>query len=106
MAGKNGVSRGRPLRHAINTYCLKHTKTIEFRSFRATTNMRHIRDSLKFVERFMDAALNDGPSVREILEKESFDFAPFLYDHELYVSWEKTKWPAERGKKDRKFITV
>jgi hypothetical protein len=104
MAGKNGTSRGRPLRHAINTYCLKHTKTVEFRSFRATVNEKHFHDSFKFVERFMDAALNGGPSVKEILSEYDYEFPPFEYDHDLYVSWEKTKWPAERGIKKRRFL--
>jgi hypothetical protein len=38
-AGKDGVSMGRPFRYAINTYCMKHTGTIEFRCFRSTINL-------------------------------------------------------------------
>ena len=45
-AGKDGVSMGRPFRYAINTYCLKHTGTIEFRCFRSTTREREIHDQI------------------------------------------------------------
>ena len=44
--GKDGVSRGRPFRYAINTYCLKHTDTIEFRCFRASLDPQEIYNSI------------------------------------------------------------
>lgn len=104
--GKDGVSMGRPFRYAINTYCLKHTKTVEFRCFRASLNPLHIRSSILFVQEFMNAALNTGENVSSLLKKNELTFAPMEYDHELYLSWEKTKWDKSRGKKDRKYYEV
>jgi hypothetical protein len=104
-AGKDGVSMGRPFRYAINTYCMKHTGTIEFRCFRSSVNMNEITDCFRFAEQFIDAALNDGPSVEEIL-KQGFKFPPLIYNHDLYTGWEKTKYPKERGNKQREFVSV
>ena len=105
-AGKDGVSMGRPFRYAINTYCMKHTGTIEFRCLRSSTERRHIEDSFRFAERFIDAALNDGPSVRQILFQEGYEyqFPPFVWDWKEYNGWVNTKWDKERGNKQREFI--
>jgi len=105
-AGKDGVSMGRPFRYAINTYCMKHTGTVEFRCFRSTTDRKQIEDQFKFAEKFIDAALNDGPSVKEILAEYDYDFPPFVWDLNEYVGWEKTKHPKERGTKHREFHEV
>lgn len=105
-AGKDGVSMGRPFRHAINTYCMKHTGTIEFRCFRSSINRKEIEDSFKFVEKFIDAALNGGPDVQEILMNDKYTFPEFNYDHEMYLAWEKTKYDKSRGKKQREFHEV
>lgn len=105
-AGKDGVSMGRPFRYAINTYCMKHTGTIEFRCFRNSYDRRELEDSFRFVEAFIDAALNDGPDVQEILMNGDYKFPELHYDHELYKSWEKTKYGKERGKKAREYIPV
>lgn len=106
-AGKDGVSMGRPFRHAINTYCMKHTGTIEFRCFRSSIDVDvEIPDSFKFATQFIDAALNDGPNVDEILASSQFKFPPLIYDHELYTGWEATKYSKERGKKVREFYDV
>jgi len=105
-AGKDGVSMGRPFRHAINTYCMKHTGTIEFRCFRSSTDSREIFDSFRFVAEFMKAALNDGPPVNEILRKGQFVFPTFTYDSEMYIAWEKTKYDKSRGNKKREYHDV
>lgn len=105
-AGKDGVSMGRPFRYAINTYCMKHTGTIEFRCFRSSINRKEVEDSFKFVEKFIDAALNDGPDVQEILLADNYTFPQFNYDHEMYLAWEKTKYDKSRGKKQREFHEV
>jgi len=105
-AGKDGVSMGRPFRYAINTYCLKHTETIEFRCFRSTTNKREIHDQFKFAENFIDAALNDGPNVYEILSSYDYKFPPFVWDIKEYNGWQKTKHDKSRGNKVREFIKV
>jgi hypothetical protein len=105
-AGKDGVSMGRPFRHAINTYCMKHTGTIEFRCFRSSTDRKEIEDSCRFAEQFVDAALNDGPEVEEIFLNNNFSFPKFEYDHEMYVAWETTKYDKSRGNKQREFYEV
>lgn len=102
-AGKDGVSMGRPFRYAINTYCMKHTGTIEFRCFRSTVVREEIESQFRFAEKFIDAALNDGPSVREILQADDFTFPKFVWSLKEYDSWIKTKYGKERGKKERHF---
>lgn len=105
-AGKDGVSMGRPFRYAINTYCMKHTGTIEFRCFRSSTKRSEIESQFRFAEKFIDAALNDGPSVKEILAADTYTFPPFVWDLNEYVGWEKTKWDKERGNKHREYHEV
>jgi hypothetical protein len=105
-AGKDGVSMGRPFRYAINTYCMKHTGTIEFRCFRSSTKRDEIESQFRFAEKFIDAALNDGPSVKEILTADNYKFPPFVWDLNEYVGWEKTKWDKERGNKQREYLAV
>lgn len=105
-AGKDGVSMGRPFRYAINTYCMKHTGTVEFRCYRSSTDRREIEDSFKFAEMFIDAALNNGPDVREILFNNKFQFPKFEYDSEMYLAWERTKYDKSRGEKKREFYEV
>jgi len=105
-AGKDGVSMGRPFRYAINTYCMKHTGTIEFRCFRSTTHRDEIASQFRFVERFIDAALNGGPSVDEIFAADSFSFPPFIWNREEYVGWIQTKYDKSRGHKQRQYHDV
>lgn len=105
-AGKDGVSMGRPFRHAINTYCMKHTGTIEFRCFRSSIKKEEIDSQFRFAKLFIEAALNDGPSVVEILANNEFKFPPFVWDLNEYVGWKKTKWAKERGEKKREFYEV
>lgn len=89
--GKDGKTRSRPFRYGIHTYSLKNSKTIEFRCFRSSIDRKQIHDSFKFASRFIDAALNNGPSVQEILLADDYEFPPFTYDQEMYLAWEKTK---------------
>lgn len=105
-AGKDGVSMGRPFRYAINTYCMKHTGTIEFRCFRSTTDRREIEDQFRFAELFISSALNGGPSVKEIIANNDFQFPPFVWNLGEYLGWEKTKYGKERGTKVREFHEV
>lgn len=107
-AGKDGVSMGRPFRFAINTYCMKHTGTIEFRCFRSTTDAKQIEDQFKFAEKFIDAALNDGPSVNSILFEQgyTYEFPPFVWDWKEYNGWANTKYDKERGNKVREYHEV
>lgn len=105
-AGKDGVSMGRPFRYAINTYCMKHTGTIEFRCFRSSIDRREISDSLKFVEEFMVAALNTGKPVKQILAEYDYQFPKFKYNSDHYMGWEATKYDKSRGNKQREFLDV
>jgi len=101
--GKDGVSRGRPFRYAINMYCLKHTQTVEFRCLRASIERRHIFDSIRFARDFMKAALEDGPSVPELIRRNRYSVAPLNFNVEQARAWWATKWDKERGKKVRRF---
>jgi len=99
--GKDGVSRGRPFRYAINTYCLKHTDTIELRCLRASLSRTEVYDSIRFLGDMVLAALVTGETAKELFAKNNYEFPKFEYNHEHYVGWEKTKWDKERGKKVR-----
>jgi hypothetical protein len=101
--GKDARSRGRPFRYSINTYCLKHTRTVEFRLYRGTIEPDEILDSILFMKEFMNAALNTGEPLPSILARKQWSFPQFIYDHENYLGWENTKWSKERGKKVREF---
>lgn len=98
-AGKDGVSMGRPFRYAINTYCMKHTGTIEFRFFRNSIDLEEIAYELLFAELFIDAALNDGPDVEAILSVTGWRFPPFVFDYKAVKGWLETKYTKERGQK-------
>lgn len=105
-AGKDGVSMGRPFRYAINTYCMKHTGTIEFRCFRSSTKREEIESQFRFATAFIDAALNGGPSVEVILEDGNFVFPPYVWNREHWDAWATTKWDKSRGKKVRNYYEV
>lgn len=88
---------GRPvdrlLRTAINTYCLKHIKTIEFRCFRGSFESLHLASCFRAVEAFIDAALNTGTPWRELYQanRSEYEFPPMTFDLELAIGWKKTK---------------
>ena len=106
-AGKDGVSMGRPFRYAINTYCMKHIDTIEFRMFRASIDYSQIKTCFDFVQSFMNAALNTGEDISEILfGYEKTHFPPMIFRDAEYIGWQKTKHPKERGKKVRTFHDI
>lgn len=105
-AGKDGISMGRPFRYAINMYTLKHIDTIEFRLFRGTLDRTELESCFRFVEDFLDAALNDGPRVEELFETQDYKFPPMLWDQSQFIGWIKTKHPENRGKKVRTFVEV
>ena len=105
-AGKDGISMGRPFRYAINTYCLKHTGTIEFRCFRSTTKREEIESQFEFATAFIDAALNDGPPVCDILRHNNYEFPPYVWNRQHWDAWATTKWDKSRGKKVRNYYEV
>lgn len=105
-AGKDGVSMGRPFRYGINLYCMKHTGTIEFRCFRSSTKREEIDSQFRFAELFVDAALNGGPNVVEILHDNEFTFPPFVWNVGEYKGWVQTKYGKERGTKVREYNEV
>jgi len=105
-AGKDGVSMGRPFRYAINMYALKHIDTVEFRLFRGTLDRTELESCFRFVQDFLDAALNDGPSVDELINSNGYKFPPMQWDLAQFIGWEKTKHPETRGKKVRTLVEV
>ena len=92
--GKDAFAKqnARPFRYGIHTYAMKNSNTIEFRCLRSSVEEREIADGFRFMEQFMDAALNGGPDVEEIIANGDFKFPPFVYDHEMTQSWVKTKY--------------
>mgnify|MGYP003634229223 FL=1 len=104
--GKDGVSMGRPFRYAINTYCLKHTKTVEFRCFRSTINRKQLEDKFKFVEEFMHNALHGNKKVWMILRDYEYDFPQLNYNRKEYQGWINTKWDKSRGEKKREYVKI
>jgi len=110
-AGKDGVSMGRPVRHAINMYCMKHTQTIEFRCFRGSLSAKEIMDCFNFVGDFMKNALAESnqKSVKDILFNSdyTYTFPKMQWDLELMQGWVKTKHDPDtvKGlKKNREFL--
>lgn len=95
-----------PLRYMINIHSLYCNRTIEFRCFKATLNLQEISDAFRFSEQFINAALNDGPDVSELLEQHSYKFAPHNFDKELFKIWYTTKYPIRRMQKIRKFYDI
>ena len=95
-----------PARYAINTYIMQYTNTIEFRCFRSSTNRKQIEDQFRFVEKFMDAALNGGPKVKHILSEYDYEFPPFIFNAAEYEGWNKTIYHVSRGKKHRHYQEV
>lgn len=103
---KDGKRKGRTLRYGINTYCLKYHGTVEFRLFRGTKDTDQLRDCFLLVEAFMEAALNDGPPVSDILSSKQWNFPPFFFDLEQWNGWVNTKYDDKRGKKVRHFYDI
>lgn len=105
-AGKDGVSMGRPFRYAINMYALKHIDTVEFRLFRGTLDKTELESCFRFVQDFLDSALNDGPSVDELINTNGYAFPPMQWDLAQFIGWAKTKHPEDRGEKVRTLVEV
>ena len=105
-AGKDGVSMGRPFRYAINTYCLKHTKTVEFRMFRGTLNRTYIRNSLLAAEAFLKISLGFADLTAASNFLTDLEFAPMLWDKELWDGLQATKHDEKRGKKIRNYVEL
>lgn len=100
--GRDGKSRGRPLRFAINTYCMKHIDTVEFRMFRSTGNLLELIDCIAFVQAFMDDALNNTyGGVNEILASKLWRFPEMRFDALEWEGLQKTKHDEKRGQKKR-----
>lgn len=105
--GKDGVSRGRPFRYAINMYSLKHTQTVEFRCFRNTLDRDELESIYSFVEQFMTGALTTGESVSSILKRnDDLIFPEYKWDKEQWNSLVETRWDKSRGKKSRCFVKI
>ena len=105
--GKDGVSMGRPFRYAINTYSLKHTKTIEFRFFRASVDKNEMHDMFLFVEKFMSSALGNQKPIWQILKEYDFKFPQLNFNPRQWKSYLATKYDKSRGVKKRDgFVSI
>lgn len=105
--GKDGKSRGRPFRYAVNTYCMKHIDTIELRCLRASLDHEAILGSLRLARDIIVEGCSGGNvSIGELWTANKYVVPKFEYDHLAYLGWEKTKWSKERGKKQRVLLDV
>lgn len=104
--GKDGKSRGRPFRYAINMYCLKHTDTIEFRFFRASLLYKEILGTLQLARDIVIQALEGTGGIGDLLDQNNYVLPPFWYDHDACLAWETNRWGKERGKKERRLIEI
>ena len=104
--GKDGVSRGRPFRFAVNVYCMKHLDTIEFRWYRSSLNPREISSYFKFAELFLVAALNTGEPISQLLDQHNLQFPKFRFNLQECLGWQRTRWDKSRGKKVRTYVEV
>jgi len=102
-AGKDGVSMGRPFRYAINTYCLKHIDTVEFRCFRMSKNLIELTSCIFASYAFLLCALKTNVPVKEWLHGENYFFPKYTFDLDAWLGFEATRHPKERGKKVRVF---
>jgi len=104
-SGKAGIrTHLRPYRYCLNTYWLSRSPTLEFRCFRGSTDESEIESCFRFANRFIESALEGGPSVKEILSQEEFNFPPFNYSPEANAGWMETK--CNRVEKVRKFNDI
>lgn len=99
--GKDMGAAGRPFRYAVNTYCLKHTGTIEFRPFRATLEAKAFKAILKTCASFILAALNDTDEFTKTIKRVKNDLPPFRFCKHECAGWASTKWDQSRGRKVR-----
>jgi hypothetical protein len=74
--------------------------------FRGTLDRTELESCFRFVEDFLDAALNDGPSVNELISENNYKFPPMQWDLAQFIGWNETKHPETRGKKERTFVEV
>jgi hypothetical protein len=65
-----------------------------------------LESCFRFVQDFLDAALNTGQSVDELLSNNNYSFPPMIWDLNQFIGWEKTKHPEDRGEKVRTYVEV
>lgn len=108
-SGKNGIVRTRPFRYCINSYCLKWTKTIEFRCFRATQNPLFILNAFKVCFAYLNNALNHAFKIKDFIKENNLTFQPMQWYYgcaDMWNMYEKTKKPNDKGGKNRQFWEV
>lgn len=84
-------------RYGVNLRSLLYNKTIEFRSFRASLDSKHLVDCFRICEMFVK---------QKQLDYTEYTLPPFIYDHDLFVSWEKTKKPKRLENKQRTYLNL
>jgi hypothetical protein len=80
-------------RYAINLESLNYNKTVEFRCFRATLNLKELEACFMASEYFLKCALNCGPDLDEAFKSTKRQYPKLNYDEKLFTSWQKTKHP-------------
>lgn len=94
-------------RFGINLRSILYNKTLEFRSFRASTDIKTIANCFVVCDRFINAVMSNSKNTfREHFEANKIELPLFEYDHELFTSWQKTKKPKREIQKSRTFIKV
>lgn len=85
--------RGMPIRYGINTYCMKHIQTIEFRMFRATTDQDMVRQQFECAHEVMNAMVNTGESMQSIFDRhpEWKPWPKLWFDADLWNKYNETK---------------
>lgn len=82
----------------INLYNLINNKTVEFRMFRSTCNMKEILSILMFVERFCTEAISETPThLVDWVKEYRFSFPQVPFDEELHQGYINTKHSNSRG---------
>ena len=101
--------RGMPLRYGINLYCLKHTKTIEFRCFRGSLDEDEIHAAFDAVQLFLGEAVKENPRAWKDVQgrPHEIEYPPMTYDEADEQAFMNTKVKGDFiSGKNRRFIEL
>jgi hypothetical protein len=94
-------------RFGINLRSILYNRTLEFRSFRASTDIKKIANCFIVCDHFMNSVLsNSKTTFREYFDTNRIELPPFEYNHDLFSSWQKTKKTKREIEKSRTFIDI
>jgi hypothetical protein len=104
LCSRDGQRRGRPFRHAVNTYSLRHMETIEFRFFRGTLEPRSLNACFEWVRWWMLSSQGIYPEID--IEYAISQLPPMTYDETTAQGWLTTRHPESRGRKNRRLLNA